>query len=135
MREKVELSKSGLPVMWEWGGGYSNTGEAQIICGKNFEKKHAIYVRRKGSLACAEHALFVVQKGDHIIRASHHRGDFDIKILRIRKILGDQLYLEEVTHLSEERQNDLDGTPAILMAKEKAQIYHCRHAVYANIDL
>ena len=27
----IELSKRGLPCMWEEGGGYSNTGDSTII--------------------------------------------------------------------------------------------------------
>ena len=31
---KVELSKRGIPCIWECGGAYSNTGSATLVCDK-----------------------------------------------------------------------------------------------------
>ncbi len=31
---QLEISRSGIPCLWESGGGYTNTGEAQIITDK-----------------------------------------------------------------------------------------------------
>ena len=65
----IERSKRGIPCMWECGGGYSNTGESQIIAGKNGEAKQPIYIRRRGELACCEHALIPISVGDYVISA------------------------------------------------------------------
>jgi len=83
---KLEISKKGLPCLWECGGGYTHTGEATIITGNHGERKKAIYIRRRGELACSLHALIPVQTGDYIVEAEHHREDFIIQIWRITHI-------------------------------------------------
>ena len=65
----IERTKKGLPALWERGGGYSNTGEATIIAGPNGKKKVPLYIRQRGTLACAHHALFVVHEGDIVIES------------------------------------------------------------------
>ena len=78
-RETVRIDRTHgqkLPALWERGGGMTNTGGATIICGPQGRPKRPVYIRRAGHLACDDHALFVVRPGDHVIRASHHRGDF-----------------------------------------------------------
>ena len=74
LKIKIVESKRGIPCLWERGGGYSNTGEATLICDKDGWQKKAIYIRRSGSLACEEHALIPVKVGDVVVLASHHRG-------------------------------------------------------------
>ena len=83
---KIERTKKGFPALWECGGGYTNTGEAQIIASSTGGPKKPVYIRRAGQLANREHALFVIQPGDIIIRANHHREDFNIEILQVEKI-------------------------------------------------
>jgi hypothetical protein len=80
---KIERSKSGIPCIWEKGGGYTNTGEATIVAGKNGLPKKAIYIRQRGELANAEHALMPVEIGDYVIEANHHRKDFYISVMKI----------------------------------------------------
>ncbi|MGB4006230.1 MAG: hypothetical protein WBK86_07570 [Halanaerobiales bacterium] len=83
---KIERTKKGFPALWEQGGGYSNTGEAQIVCDSQGRPKKPVYIRRAGSLANGQHALFVIEPGDVIIQANHHREDFQIEILQVEKI-------------------------------------------------
>lgn len=147
----IERTKKGLPALWECGGGYSNTGEAQIIAGPNGEKKVPLYVRRRGPLACAHHALFVVREGDTVIDSSHHRGDFSHQVYRIVALRGDEAEVEliaEFSHgewdtgpLGQQLEADFarmaTGEPptmelsiAVDTAEAKATAYHCRDAYY-----
>ncbi len=128
--KKMELSrsKSGTPCLWEAGGGYSNTGKSQIIAGKNGEAKQPIYIRRRGELACCEHALIPISVGDYVISASHHRGDFEIFVYRITKIL-EEASTEKIAEFSNgEWDAELPAylQAAVEAAKEKATCYHCR---------
>ena len=143
----IERTKKGLPALWEQGGGYSNTGEAQIIANPDGSPKTPVYIRRRGELANREHALFVVHEGDTVIQSSHHREDFHHKVYRIVAIRGDEAELElvaEFSHgqwdtgpLGQKLEADLArmaaGEPptmelsvAVQMAEGKATDYHCR---------
>ena len=79
----IEKTKKGYPAYWEAGGGYTNTGEATIIANKDGQPKKAVYVRNRGQLANSHHALVILEVGDYIIEANHHRGDFNIYIYKI----------------------------------------------------
>ena len=81
---QAEKTKKGYPALWEQGGGYTNTGEAQIVCDSQGRPKKPVYIRRAGQLANREHALFIIQPGDVIIRANHHREDFSIEVLQVK---------------------------------------------------
>lgn len=80
---KSDLSKKGLVCLWENGGGYSNTGDSQIIADQDGNAKKPIHINRSGSLACENHAMIPINKGDYVIRAEHHRGDFSINIYKV----------------------------------------------------
>ena len=129
----IERTKKGYPALWECGGGYTNTGEAVIIANIDGQPKKAIYVRRRGHLANSEHALIPIEVGDYIVKADHHREDFEIQIFRI---LGFEAK-EEETYAAVEQincfsKNEWDAElPAFLeaavqAAMEKATCYHCR---------
>ena len=53
----IELSKNGIPCIWEQGEGKRHTGEAVVICNSNGGRKKALFVNRKKGLSCREHAL------------------------------------------------------------------------------
>lgn len=80
---EIEKTKKGFPAYWEGGGGFTNTGEATIIAGKDGQPKKAIYIRRRGHLANSNHALIILEVGDYIIEANHHRRDFEIVIYKV----------------------------------------------------
>jgi hypothetical protein len=84
---EIACTQKGHPALWEKGGGYTSTGYAQIICAADGSPKAPVYIRRRGHLACGEHALFVVKEGDVVVQASHHRRDFKVEILKISKIM------------------------------------------------
>jgi hypothetical protein len=150
---EIERTKKGFPALWESGGGYSNTGKATIVAGPNGEKKTPIYIRQRGHLACANHALFAVHEGDTMIQSSHHRGDFHHEVYRLAAIRGDEAELELLAEFSrgqwdtgpvgQKLEADLArmaaGEPptmelsiAVQMAEGKATAYHCRKAYYCK---
>jgi len=131
---RIEKTKKGYPAYWEAGGGYTNTGDATIIAGADGQPKKAVYVRRRGSLANAHHALIIVGIGDLIIKADHHRGDFRIEISKIIGFEDNQegktfATLEQVNCFNKGEWNTELPTcleAAIQAAMEKATCYHCR---------
>lgn len=120
MREIIEItrSKSGYPCLWERGGGYTNTGEAQIITDGQGYPKRAIAVRSHGDLACMNHALIPVHEGDHIVTVNRHRDKIAVQVERIVSIEGD------TARTVPETAPICDG--AIWAAAEKSNDYHCR---------
>lgn len=119
---EITRSKSGTPCLWENGGGYSNTGAAQIITDDLGNSVRAIFVRRRGDLCCGNHALIPVREGDHIVTADRHRGQVAIQVERIISIQEDTATLTPET------------APicydAIEAAVAKSRDYHCRSAYY-----
>jgi hypothetical protein len=136
---ELELTKRGLPALWEWGGGFTNTGEAQVVAGPHGEALKPLYVRRKGHLANQEHALFVVYPGCFVIRGSHHRKDFEVDVFRVEAINVEEkkAILRRIANFSE---GEWDIEPpeflveAIQEAADKATCYHCREPHFANLE-
>lgn len=102
-RISIERTKKGFPAIWESGGGFTNTGEAQIIAGKDGKPKRPIYIRKKGHLANSEHALLPIEVGDYVIKAYHSRGKFDVVVYKIISIEEEKYtaYGNAVENLSE----------------------------------
>ena len=130
---RIERTKKGYPAFWEAGGGLTNTGEATIITNKDGQPKKAIYVRRRGLLANARHALVILEVGDYIIEANHHRRDFVIEIFRVLDFEDkeEETYavIEQVNCFSRgEWDAELPAylEPAVQAAMQKATCYHCR---------
>ena len=126
---KITVSKSGIPCLWECGGGYTKTGDATIVTGSHGEAKKAIYVRTHGHLACDDHALIPVKVGDYVINAGHEHGKDFVKIY---KILDIDLH-EEIakTELIDDAPHFLDL--AINTSLDKSYDYHCRTPYYCII--
>lgn len=133
--KKIERTKKGLPAMWESGGGATNTGNATIIANGDGTPKRPVYIRRRGPLACAHHALFVVHEGDMVIEAEHHRRDFEIRIWHIDQIQEEEAQLSLIYEYS---RGEWDMDPeenfmaAVEAAMEKATCYHCREPHYVR---
>lgn len=135
---KIELSKKGLPCIWEWGGAYSNTGNSCIICNEIGDAKRPLYVKQRGHLACGEHALIPIKIGDLSIAVEQHRGDFEIHVYKIIAINMEQEQAEtELVCSFSEGEWDKDPAPeleaAIEAAKSKAMVYHCRRPYYIAV--
>lgn len=122
----IEISKKGIPCLWECGGGYKKTGDATVIAGKHGEAKKAIYVRTHGDLSCNNHALIPVKVGDYVINVDHQHGNNTIKIFQITEINLDEKIAEAVsvekipTHLQD----------AVDACVDKSYDYHCRSSYY-----
>lgn len=127
----IEKSNNGIPCVWENGGGYSNTGRAVVVAGIHGEKLRPLYIRKKGQLACSDHALIEVRIGYMIIEAEHGRGDFDISVYAIMN--AEKRKVKRVysfTMGSWDRKPPLYLKSAIEAAKRKALLYHCREPLY-----
>jgi hypothetical protein len=137
----IETTKRGYPALWESGGGYRNTGDAVIVADKDGQPKRAAYIRRRGELANAPHALIVLENGDYIVEAHHHREDFLIEVFRV---LGFETSGEETFALVElvnrfDRGEWDEELPkfletAVQAAVEKATCYHCREPHFIKIE-
>lgn len=134
MKVYLERTKKGLPALWEQGGGATNTGTAQIICGAHGEKLRAVYVPTGGHLSNGQHALLVVALGCYVIRANHHRRDFSITVDQITGFGiddggADVAELENVS-VFDQGEWDLDVPEYLLEAVDaamrKSRCYHCR---------
>ena len=68
----ITASKSGLPCLDECGGGWTNTGFAQIVADALGRAKRAIHVRTHGELACKDHAIIPVRVGDVVVTVDRH---------------------------------------------------------------
>lgn len=137
----LEKTAKGFPAFWEKGGGCRNTGESYIVADCNGKAKRAVYVRRRGHLANSHHALIIVERGDYIIVADHHREDFTIVIWQVMDIIekstGElaaaciQRYYFDRGEWTDEPPAELET--AIDAAVQKALCYHCRephHVIY-----
>jgi len=133
-RMQIEVSKSGIPCLWEKGGAMTNTGTAQIICGPSGEQKKAIYVPTGGHLACGEHALIPVAVGDYVVQVARWRDKETVVIYQITTIDPPQQGVSTATAcgctLVELTETSTSLEPAVEAAIEKANNYHCRAAVY-----
>lgn len=121
----ITTSKSGIPCLWEHGGGYTNTGESQIITDGQGYPKRAIHVRTHGDLACGDHALIPVQTGDHIVNVYRHRDRVALRVERIVSIQGDTATLVPET--------EPICVDAINAAIAKTSDYHSREPYYISI--
>jgi len=128
---KIERTRTGLPARWECGGGATNTGEVIIVAGASGQPKKALFVRRKGHLANAEHALVPVTIGDFIVYAYHKRRNFWIRIFKIQNFeetyaISQMAYEFKGGQWNEPLPDYLQ--PAVNAAIQKATCYHCRSA-------
>lgn len=133
----VEYTNSGVPTLWEKGGGMTNTGDATVIAGPDGGPKVPFYVRRRGSLSNSTHAQIPVEAGDLVVEARHHRGDFDLRVYRIDAVvrgeaqarLAHRFVLGQWDTVPSGRVMD-----AVRAAEEKACCYHCREPFYVRED-
>lgn len=119
------LSKAGIPCLWENGGGYTNTGRAQIITDNQGYPKRAICVRTHGDRACGDHALIPVRAGDHVVTVDRHHDKVAVRVERIASINGNSAEL-----VPETAPICVD---AINAAIEKSNKYHCRDPYYIEL--
>lgn len=148
IRLKLEQTKKGYFALWEWGGGFTNTGDATIICNNDGSRKKAIYIKKKGHLANAEHALVIVNINDYIINLFRRRENYIIIIYKIIDFIKSEYVVEdgrvitnwyaliEEKHKYDSRIEKIE-IPAFLKdaveaGMEKSKCYHCREAHYVK---
>jgi hypothetical protein len=132
---RIERTKRGFPALWECGGGCRNTGEATIIASPSGGPKRPVYIRNRGPLANAHHALIILEVGDYIIEANHHREDFEIAIYRVLNFEEETAVVEQVNCFSMgEWDKELPAhlERAVHTACYKATCYHCREPHYID---
>lgn len=128
----LTLSRTGIPCLWEEGGGWTKTGSATVIAGSVGERKRAIYVRSHGNLACEHHALIPVTEGDFVVDVKYGYSwiygerTHEIRVFRINKIDKEDGTCEV---------EELTCFPSFLMeamqaAMDKSNDYHCRSPHY-----
>jgi hypothetical protein len=145
MELTLDKTRKGYPALWERGGGWSNTGDAVIIANADGSPKEPIYIRRRGQLACENHALFIVNVNDIIIMTDHHRLDYKTHVYRVESIdaeyKADCLLLNsyidgewewdwEMGHPLFTVNESLQILEAVKAAENKARTYHCRNPFY-----
>lgn len=133
----ADKTKSCFISLWEQGGARTKTGTARIIAKTDGSQPTATYVRRKGTLSCAEHAMIPIHKGYWVIDAVQHRGEFTISVMQITGITnknGCSVFTEELFTFADGKWNA--PLPPILeapveAARRKAEDYHCRTVYFA----
>lgn len=142
MREFIlNITKSGLPSLWESGGATTNNGSAIIIADMGGKKKKPLYIRTSGELSNLNHSLFVVEDGDIIVETKRSGSEGRTKGFRIANIditnkivLAEQIF--EVDVFGNMDNFTIDGEyphrvkDSIEASFKKSLVYHCRHPVY-----
>jgi hypothetical protein len=126
----IVYSKTGLPCVWESGGGRTHTGSSQIVCDRNGLPISPLYIKQRGTLVCGQHALFHVKPGTYVIRASRRHLDYEVEVYMVQ---DSPTRLELVYSYSQgEWVPDLpmELEAAVEAAKGKTTEYHCRRPVY-----
>lgn len=122
------ISKSGICCLTEAGGSMSSTGEATIICNKEYNKKKAIYIFTKGDIACKDHAIIPVVVDDHVIYVDRHNNTCNVYDFKIIDIIRNKAVL--LLTNNKVVSTDYEGNSAIEAAITKSLDYHCRKTYY-----
>lgn len=131
-------------VLYEQGGGMSNTGHALVYCNSEGEALKPLYIIRRGHLALGKHAAFGLWEHQTMIEihASHHRRSFYLALNKVTAT-KQELVTEKLWGISEvDRDNWKEALPnmytqytrAIEAAIDKALCYHCREPHYLKAN-
>lgn len=138
MKINVGKTKSGLPCLWERGGGCSNTGNARIICRADGSKKVAIAT---GNNSNNNHALFVLHDGDLIISVFDSKRGMEIDVSEVKlSAVKDDLWCDYYRAYKDvdfetvmtynncewDKEPSAGVEEAIQAAVNKVHCYHCR---------
>ncbi|MFA5355494.1 MAG: hypothetical protein WC302_02090 [Candidatus Paceibacterota bacterium] len=133
MDPRIVVNTAGKWEIWEAGGGMSNTGSAQIICGPKGEMLQSVFVRTRGDLSNREHAKFLAKPGDVVITADYQRHIYAITMERIREDgTIEPFFVEEEGMVKRGKIEDkYHFFEAVRAACNKAECYHCRETHYS----
>ncbi len=143
MKIPIERSRNDMPCLWESGGKYPVAAKVRIIAAPDGSRKKAIFVRKRGDLACQNHALIPIAVGD--ITVSMFRANIDVsgEVSYVRSIDFQDFATTQIAYMFTGTLIDdkLEGTwypdlppflqPAVEAAFNKLQDYHCREVYYA----
>ena len=133
---KITKSGSGLPCMWESGGGLSSGGSATIITKRDGSKPQSIFIPRSGHLACGEHALVPVHPGYGVVNVRVSHGNLEGGTIGVIHEITDESATVEV--VASFRLGEWDSPvptsvkPALEAAVAKASCRHCRSVYWAE---
>lgn len=118
----------------ENGGGMSNTGFAQIVCGTGGQKLKPYRIVTKGHLANGEHAFFALHEPFVAIEYAWNRSGFKMKAFHyeiLRQGFEVELVKTELDLVELEREHPLFMI-AFEASRLKGHAYNCRSVVYAE---
>lgn len=115
----LAISKSGLPCLFESGGAYTKTSEAQIISDPTGKPKTPIYVFTTGDLCNKNHAVIPITIGDLVFRAKGNREATHVSVYKVTNLD----LKNKVATLS---LSDCDNIDPFLAVANKSWSYHCR---------
>ena len=143
MRKTVALERTetGVPVAWEEGGGYSDTGRARVWALPDGRPPCPVYVRKRGYLPNDRHALVPVFPGTFCVEVARQREDFEVKVWRVKEVRQNDEFrlvaeLELVTEFSRgEWSSPLPDElkDAVEAAKSKAFCYYCKKPHFTSL--
>lgn len=127
MKIKVSKFHPGFSVITEYGNGLSG---AQIICGKDGERVHPVYVPQNQSTV-GPHAIFRIEEDMCVVIAAINGLQENATVYRL-KLNGDEADLEPLYMYSgtKEERNPLRFVEAITTAFEKCRCYGCKEPHY-----
>lgn len=137
---KAFRTKSGLIALWERGGAELTKGDATILMTPGGSKPTAIFIRRSGDLANANHALIPVYPGYLIVRGKRFENSYRIRIYKILKVNNGENPSVDVRQIN---FMEADGRWHYPLAKRyqkaieelmfKLNDHHCRRVYYAEL--
>lgn len=125
----IVVTKGGWPALWERGGALSRRGSATIIAEPDGAKPRPVLVKTRGHLACGQHALVGLRAGMYVISAGRS-GAVSIKRIKRVGVQGREVLAEVEEVDSSSIPPKLQ--PAVQAAVKKANIFHCRYAVWVD---
>lgn len=126
---EIYFSKSGIPCLWESGGGMTRTGYSTLIADKDGKPKKALFINTSGHLACGNHALVPLKLNDYII--NHSRKE-DASIIYQVVLFDLKNRLAKVKKINSSKYGEWEFpltkkfVDVVHHAREKASHYHCR---------
>ena len=134
-RAVITLTNSRRPAYWESGGSTTSTGRAVIVTDRHYQKLDPLYVKRKGPLSNANHALLPLKKGYKLIHVWQFNGELEIVIMELLSVKGNIGKFEVIHHFLEDTQREWENklySDAVLAGVAKAKDYHCRKPYFIN---
>jgi len=139
MSIQIERTSTGIPCLFEKGGGCTRTGDVQLICNKDGGRISPIKIFTGGSLSNGNHALIPIVPGDVVVGLSRKKKDYLIELNIITSINSQgQAEITKWCYCGDRGwegivpPNSFDDV--IKAAQDKSNDYHCRKCYYVDDD-